>query len=482
MAQLMNNPTPADVSHLPHRNQVASESLEEDGLAHSLSKQNNRSLISEFENSSIEVYICDGNGFKKKIVEEEAAAKSNDGHHAKANSSFLQSTVNLVGIMIGLGQLSTPYALEKGGWMSGFLLVGFGIICAYTATIMGRCLKQNTELKNYQDLGQRALGSKGRIITSTFLYVEIFLALVSYTISLGDNLGIIFSNRTHLGLSWVHLPPSRFLTIIAVVMALPSLWLRDLSSLSFLSSGGIVTSLLLFFTVSWAAAFGGVGTKRSIPSLQMIHIPGISGLYIFSYAGHVVFPNIYRSMKNPSQFSKVIAVSFPLITVIYTGLAFMGATMFGSDIKSQITLNMPRHLIVTKIALWATVITPMTKYALELAPVAMQLESVLPHYLGSKSRMAIRATIGSLLLIIILIIALTLPYFSYVLALTGSLLSTCISIVFPCLFYIKICRSSITIPGMALNIVLITLGIFFGVVGTISSVQSLFESVRESHR
>ena len=37
--------------------------------------------------------------------------------------------------------------------------------------------------------------------------------------------------------------------------------------------------------------------------------------------------------------------------MIYTNLVIMHATMFGADIKYQITLNMPKHLIVTKIAL-----------------------------------------------------------------------------------------------------------------------------------
>lgn len=368
--------------------------------------------------------------------------------------------------------------------MSGFLLVGLGVLCAYTANAMGKCLRSSSGVNNYQDLGERAFGRAGRIIVSTFLYLEIFLALVSYTISLGDNLNTIFSHANHFsfGFSWMHLSAQRFLTVIAVVMALPSLWLRDLSSISFLSSGGIVMSLLLVFTVAWTAAFGGVGVSHRLPALNMTNIPEISGLYVFSYGGHVVFPNIYKAMKDPSQFSKVVAVSFSMITVVYTGLAFMGATMFGSDIKSQITLNMPRYLVVTKIALWATVITPMTKYALELSPVAMQMESVLPKSMGSKSRMVVRATISSILLIIILAMALTLPYFSYILALTGSLLSTCISIVFPCAFYIKICRSNVTRPGLALNIAFIALGIFLGVVGTISSVRSLVKSVSESHR
>ena len=37
--------------------------------------------------------------------------------------------------------------------------------------------------------------------------------------------------------------------------------------------------------------------------------------------------------------------------MIYTNLVIMHATMFGADVKYQITLNMPKNMIVTKIAL-----------------------------------------------------------------------------------------------------------------------------------
>eukprot|EP01018_Ginkgo_biloba_P016784 Gb_27630 [translate_table: standard] len=96
----------------------------------------------------------------------------------------------------------------------------------------------------------------------------------------------------------------------------------------------------------------------------------------------------------------------------------------------------------------------MTKYARELAPA----EGVLPASLGSRCHMAIPATIDSLLLIIILVIALTFPYFGYVLALTGSLLKVNISSIFPCAFYIKICRSRLSRPALALNVAFIAAG------------------------
>lgn len=211
----------------------------------------------------------------------------------------------------GLGQLSTPYALENGGWASAFLLIGLGITCAYGSHLLGKCLDKNPKSRNYTDIGQHAFGTKGRVIAATFIYMEIFMALVSYTISLHDNLSTVFLGM-HLKVPSLNLSTSQLLTVMAVLVALPSLWLRDLSSISFLSSGGIFMSLLIFATVACTAISGAVKANQPIPVLKLDNIPAISGLYIFSYAGHIVFPDLYKAMKDPSKFTKVGSqCSFP---------------------------------------------------------------------------------------------------------------------------------------------------------------------------
>lgn len=58
--------------------------------------------------------------------------------------------------------------------------------------------------------------------------------------------------------------------------------------------------------VACTAIFGGVGAHQYVPALNLRKIPAISGLYIFSFAGHIVFPNIYTAMNDPSKFTKVI--------------------------------------------------------------------------------------------------------------------------------------------------------------------------------
>ncbi|XAR48763.1 hypothetical protein NMG60_11031691 [Bertholletia excelsa] len=390
----------------------------------------------------------------------------------KANSSFAHAVINMIGMLIGLGQLSAPYALENGGWASAFLLLGLGIICGYTSHLLGRCLEKNPKLLNYPDIGQHAFGRKGRTLAASFIYLEIFMALVSYTISLHDNLNTVFLGA-HLKLPSTYLSTSQLLTVIAVMVALPSLWLRDLSSISFLSTGGILMSLVIFAMVALTAMIGGLRANHKIPFLHLNKIPAISGLYIFSFAGHLVFPDIYKGMKDPAKFTKVSIVSFSVVTLLYTALAFMGAKMYGAEVSSQITLSMPRNQLVTKIALWATVLTPMTKYALEFAPLALQLERILPSKMKSRTKMLIRGGVGSFLLLAILVLALSVPYFEHVLSLTGSLVSVGIGVIFPCAFYTKVFWNQISKPLLFLNFALIAFGVLLGVSGTISSSKFL---------
>ena len=175
---------------------------------------------------------------------------------------------------------------------------------------------------------------------------------------------------------------------------------------------------------------------------------------------------------------QVSIVSFTIVTALYTALAFLGAKLFGPEVNSQITLSMPPHLLLTKIALWATVLTPMTKYALEIAPFAIQLEHNLPASMSSKLKMIIRGCVGSFLLLLILALALSVPYFEYVLSLTGSLVSIAICVIFPCAFHTKICWGQISKPLIILNLTLVAFGSLLGVFGTASSSKLLVQSLR----
>ncbi|CAH2072581.1 unnamed protein product [Thlaspi arvense] len=395
------------------------------------------------------------------------------------NCSFIHSVINMVGMLIGLGQLSMPYAVEHGGWISIFLLISFGVLTTYTSHILGNCLRRNPKSKSYSDIGYSAFGRHGRLIASIFIYLEIFMALVSYTISLHDNISAAFPatfTNYHNGSF-----PAAKLTAVAVAIALPSLWIRDLSFISFLSSGGILMSTIIFGSVVYTALFGGVVDVGRIPVLRLGNIPTVSGIYFFGFGGHIVFPNLYTSMKDPSKFTKVSIVSFATVTALYTALAITGAKMFGPTVNSQITLSLPKNLLVTKIALWATVLTPMTKYALEFAPLAIQLERGLPLTMTDRTKLVARGLVGSTLLLVILALALTVPYFGYVLSLTGSLVSVTIAVILPSAFYLKICWDGMSKFTRAANLVFVVFGCVLGVLGSFGSSKLLVKELVRVH-
>eukprot|EP01018_Ginkgo_biloba_P039226 Gb_00874 [translate_table: standard] len=311
-------------------------------------------------------------------------------HSSEENDqNFWHTTLNIIVGMMGL--MSLPFALANGGWVGLSVLIVFGITFWFAANLLTQCLESlerhgHGEASNYRDIGEAAFRKRGRIITTILLHAEIFLILVAYTISLIDSLKIIFHQAKFGNISIRHV-----VALVAIKMVSLTLGVKNMRSIAILSLVGILSTLLVISTVVWEAAFGGVGTSYHIPTFQIQHIPIASVIYIFYYGGSQVFPNIYRAMKNPTQFSK------------------------GGN--SLIILSMPRHTTAAKISLWATVINPISKYALQIVPVIDELESVFlrlqRRFGGSNTREEVRDEMSYVIVVAVLAVAISLPYFGY---------------------------------------------------------------------
>jgi len=79
-----------------------------------------------------------------------------------------------INVMVGIGILSTPYALKEAGWMSMVLMVLFAVICCYTTTLMRYCFESIKGINSYPDIGEVAFGKYSRIIISVS-YLHIYL-------------------------------------------------------------------------------------------------------------------------------------------------------------------------------------------------------------------------------------------------------------------------------------------------------------------
>ncbi|CAN6818609.1 unnamed protein product [Brassica oleracea] len=385
--------------------------------------------------------------------------------------SFPQSILNGINILCGVSLLTMPYAVKEGGWLGLIILFFFGIITCYTGILLKRCLESSPDIHTYPDIGQAAFGFSGRLIVSILLYMELYACCVEYIIMMSDNLSRFFPSVS-LNVAGVSIDSSQIFAIATALIVLPTVWLRDLSLLSYLSAGGVFSSILLALCLFWVGSVDGVGFHSGGQALDLSNLPVAIGIFGFGFSGHAVFPNIYSSMKDPSKFPLVLIISFGFCVVFYIAVAVCGYIMFGEAIQSQFTLSMPQQFTSSKIAVWTAVITPMTKYALTLTPIVLSLEELMPSSEKMRSN-GVSMFLRTILVLSTLVVALAFPFFAIMGALMGSFLSMLLAFILPCLCYLSILRGRLSKIQMGVCVLIIIAGIVSGCCGTYSAIGKL---------
>lgn len=374
----------------------------------------------------------------KKLPHYHKSSKASHELPLSRQSSYGQSVLNGINVLCGVGLLSTPFAVKEGGWVGLSLLFIFGVLSFYTGILLRYCLDSQPGLETYPDIGQAAFGTLGRLIISIILYVELYACCVEYIILESDNLSSLFPNA-HLNLGGYILNAHYLFAIMITLAVLPTVWLRNMSVLSYISAGGVIASILVAICLFWVGLVDDVGFQiETTKTLNLSTFPVAIGLYGYCYSGHAVFPNIYTSMAKRSQFPMVLLASFGSCAVLYAAVAIMGYMMFGESTESQYTLNLPTNLIASKVAVWTTVVNPFTKYALTISPVAMSLEELIPsnHMKSHVYSILIRTA----LVFSTLLVALSIPFFGLVMSLIGSLLTMLVTLILPCVCFLSILR------------------------------------------
>ncbi|PSR98024.1 Vacuolar amino acid transporter like [Actinidia chinensis var. chinensis] len=389
-------------------------------------------------------------------------------------SSYGQAVLNGMNVLCGVGILSTPYAVKEGGWVGLSILFIFAVLSLYTGILLRHCLDSQPGLETYPDIGQAAFGTTGRFAVSIILYAELYACCVEHIILESDNLSSLFPNA-HISVGGYELNAHQMFAVLSTLAVLPTVWLRDLSVLSYISVGGVIASIVVVISLFWVGLVDKVGFQSKGTTINLTTLPVAIGLYGYCYSGHAVFPNIYTSMEKPSQYPAVLLTSFGICTLMYAGVAVMGYMMFGESTLSQFTLNMPQHLVASKIAVWTTVVNPFTKYALTITPVALSLEELIPsnHHKSHMYSILIRTA----LVISTLFVGLAVPFFGLVMAFIGSLLTMLVTLILPCACFLSILRGKITRFQGSVCILIIAVGVVSSVFGTYSSLSEIIENL-----
>ncbi|KFK25768.1 hypothetical protein AALP_AA8G157200 [Arabis alpina] len=410
----------------------------------------------------------------KKIDDEEATLHEYDfDNNSHGNTSFSKTCFHGINALSGVGILSVPYALASGGWLSLIILFTVAITTFYCAILIKRCMDMDPLLRTYPDIGYKAFGKTGRIIASIFMNLELYLVATSFLILEGDNLNKLFSN---VGFNFMGIEfegKQMFIVLVAIII-LPSVWLDDLKILSYVSASGVFASGLILASIFWVGAFEGVGFKNK--DSEIFRLNGVTtsvSLYAFCYCAHPVFPTLYTSMKNKRQFSNVMVICFTICTFIYASVAILGYLMYGSNVDSQITLNLPTDKFSSKVAIWTTLVNPIAKFALMVTPIIDAMRTRFSRFLPNKRTAGF--LLSTTLVTSNVIVALLIPFFGDLMSLVGAFLSATASVILPCLCYLKISGKYRSVGFETLVLIgIILTGIVVVITGTYQAVKDIF--------
>lgn len=298
-------------------------------------------------------------------------------------STFWQTWFNTVNALVGVGILALPLAFSYGGWIAGpmlFLLCGG--ITNYTGKVLARILAREPSLRTYADIGGYAFGPKMRVLIGAIFYLEMFAVSVALVVLVGDSLAVLVYGRD----VDAHPNASAVFKVLALCVSLPTLFL-PLHLLSPVSLVGIMSITVLFIVilVDGLVKKHAPGSIRDPASTSLLpewgRVAMSFGLIMSGFSSHPVIPSLYRDMKDPKHFGRMLDLAYLTAAALYLSIGILGYLMFGHDLSDEISTDLartggyPKALTTAMVVLMA--INPLTKFALALRPLHTSFEQEL---------------------------------------------------------------------------------------------------------
>jgi vesicular inhibitory amino acid transporter len=400
--------------------------------------------------------------------------------------------------------VSLPYGVYHGGYWAILAMVGVAHICCHTGKILVDCLYEKDDdgkrVKvrfSYNEVAQECFGKRfgGKIINGAML-IELLMTCILYVVLCGDLLMGAFPNGSI---------DTRSYMMICGVLLLPVGFLKDLRAVSSLSFyNGLVhtavssrrlkkpfnspiqfTSLQLQIN---AIIIGYCLTK--IPDwgfsqvtlkIDILSFPIALGVIVFSYTSQIFLPTLEENMIDKSKFECMLNWSHVAAAIFKAVFGYIGFLTFKEDTQEEVVNNLaPTLKTIVNLIL---VIKALLSYPLPYYAACELIEKEMFQGKPKTKFPPIWALDGDLkmwglafrVLVVVATIAfaIVIPHFTILMGFIGNFTGTCLSFIWPAFFHIKLRRHVMNWYTMCYDMLIIFLGLAFGIVGMYYSARAM---------
>ena len=382
--------------------------------------------------------------------------------------------------------VSFPYAVLQGGYWAIIAMTLVAYICCYTGKILVQCLYEEDEdgflvrvRKSYVEIAEHVFGRRfgGKIVNCAQI-IELLMTCILYVLLCGDLLDGSFPDLLDLS-SWI---------VLSTFFLLPCAFLQTLRSVSWFSfwctvAHMAINAIIIIYCFTKAASWYWSAVQFRI---DIWTFPISLGIVVFSYTSQIFLPTLEGNLIKPDKFHCMMNWTHIAAAIFKALFSYIGFLTWGEATQEVITNNLPTQAfkIIVNVIL---VIKAMLSYPLPYFAAVDLMETSLfrgrdktpfPSCTDDENTLKIWAVgLRFGLVLTTMMLAIWIPYFAILMSLIGSFTGTMLSFVWPCVFHLSIKRYKLKWYQKAIDILIILLGIIFGMIGIYYSAHALSQAV-----
>jgi len=311
---------------------------------------------------------------------------------------------------------------------------------------------------DYADLGQDVFNSsKGAWFIQIIQVLEMFSICVLNIVALGNFCHEIFPKID-----------IQVCTVIVSVLALPTFFVRRLVIIGWMQTIGVL-SLAIGLILVQGYCFAHVSKWQYyfiIDQSDLKQLPVAVGIIIYAFGIQGVMPGLEEQMRKPKRFGVVINLTFVIAAIVQIIFSVTNALLYHNKTNQVILIDLEDHLSLGITTACFIGISILSHFSLPSFVVLERLDVAIhsiflccPSHGENSWNTALSVALRFFIMTVASAAAVLLPYFAYLMAFVGSIITVFTSLVVPCWFHLNLRRLYLPWYKIAVDVFIIVFGL-----------------------